>query len=102
MLWTCIGVFGAFKRNSDYNEALEIIIERLQGKGVKHIIPYIASAPLRKNIPEIGSRRLCESAYFNIDSEPAQHLRNELCKLQCYFSNTERQETPSGIEQSEY
>lgn len=54
----CFGLvlesWGPSRRNSDYNEALEIIIERLQGKGVKCIIPYIASAPLRKNIPEIG------------------------------------------------
>ncbi|EPS2039180.1 HNH endonuclease [Citrobacter braakii] len=96
----CFGLvlesWGPSKRNSDYNEALKIILERLQGKGVKRIIPYIASAPLRKNIPEIGGRRLCESSYFDIDSESAHYLRNELCKLQCYFSNTERRETPSG------
>ncbi|MEG2736755.1 MAG: HNH endonuclease signature motif containing protein [Hafnia sp.] len=96
----CFGLvlesWGPSKRNSDYNEALEIIIERLQGKGVKRIIPYIASAPLRKSIPEIWNRRLCDSGYFDIDSKPAQYLRNELCKLQRYFSNTERRETPSG------
>lgn len=96
----CFGLvlesWGPSRRNSDYNEALEIIIERLQGKGVKCIIPYIASAPLRKNIPEIGGRRLCETGYFDIDSESAHYLRNELCKMQCYFSNTERRGTSSG------
>ncbi|HGX3397491.1 TPA: HNH endonuclease [Enterobacter hormaechei] len=90
--------WGPANRNKDYNIALEYIIKRLIDSGVYDIKVYLISATLKKNIPNILDRSLHFSTLFNLccDENSISKKRNELCKLQAYFSSSGRKETPSG------
>ncbi|VFS25214.1 Uncharacterised protein [Enterobacter cancerogenus] len=50
--------WGPKDRNRDYNQALDLVIERLISFGVTRLKAYIASADLRENIPDIEDRKL--------------------------------------------
>ncbi|HHX3160715.1 TPA: hypothetical protein ACU8OA_005548, partial [Klebsiella pneumoniae] len=50
--------WGPVHRNKDYNVALDYIIERLIDSGVDKVVVYLASSPIRRNIPSIAERKI--------------------------------------------
>ncbi|MGV2811700.1 HNH endonuclease [Enterobacter cancerogenus] len=77
--------WGPKDRNRDYNQALDLVIERLISFGVTRLKAYIASADLRENIPDIEDRKLHNEEFVFFNSRPAKEIRLEIGRLQTFF-----------------
>lgn len=88
--------WGPTQRNKDYNSALELIIERLVKSGQEKIVVYLASLPLRRNMPTIAERRIHPNEYFNLTDGTPSEIRQELCRYQTHFSNKGKKDAPSA------
>ncbi|WP_072208546.1 HNH endonuclease [Pantoea dispersa] len=86
------------KNNPDYNKALTTIIERLKENGVKKIISFLASKPVRKSLPLPVDRLLYygEDQFFYLDKDDSETLRLKLCKQQKYFDSKSRTNIAKG------
>lgn len=88
--------WGPKDRNREYNQALDLVIERLNNIGVTKLKAYIASADLRENLPDVESRKLHKETFVHFNSRPAQEIRLEIGRLQAYFDKFGRREIPKG------
>ncbi|EOW0019778.1 HNH endonuclease, partial [Klebsiella pneumoniae] len=88
--------WGPVHRNKDYNVALDYIIERLIDSGVDKVVVYLASSPIRRNIPSIAERKIHPDEYFSLVGNNPSDIRQEMCRYQNNFSNTGKKDTPSG------
>lgn len=86
------------KNNPDYNKALMTIIERLKKNGVTKVMAFLASEPIRKNLPFPIDRVLYygEDQFFYLDKDDSETLRLKLCKEQKYFDSTSRTNVARG------
>ncbi|NWC66028.1 HNH endonuclease [Cedecea sp. P7760] len=88
--------WGPKDRNREYNQALDLIIERLIDIGVTKLKAYIASADLRENLPSVESRMLHKEEFVHFNSRAAQEIRLEIGRLQAFFDKVGRREIPKG------
>lgn len=88
--------WGPKDRNREYNQALDLIIERLINIGVTKLKAYIASADLRENLPNIENRKLHREEFIQFNLRPAQEIRLEIGRLQAFFDKVGRREIPKG------
>lgn len=88
--------WGPKDRNREYNQALDLIIERLINLGVTRLKVYIASADLRENLPDIEDRKLHKEEYVFFNSRPAKEIRLGIGRLQTYFDKIGRREISQG------
>jgi 5-methylcytosine-specific restriction enzyme A len=86
------------KNNPQYNEALKVIISRMQFKGIRKIDVFLASKPVINNFPDREFRRISNdgNGFFDIGGRQPEELRLELCRQQKYFSENGRKELPTG------
>lgn len=86
------------QNNPKYNEALKVIISRMQLKGIKKIDAFLASKPVIKSVPDSEARRLSNhtDGLFYIENKDPESLRLELCRQQKYFSESGRKEVAKG------
>ncbi|QOV77382.1 HNH endonuclease [Enterobacter asburiae] len=88
--------WGPKDRNREYNQALDLVIERLINIGVTKLKAYIASADLRENLPDIEGRKLHKDEFVHFDSRAAQEIRLEIGRLQAFFDKLGKREIPKG------
>ena len=88
--------WGPAHRNKDYNVALDYIIERLIDSGVNKVVVYLASSPIRRNIPSIAERKIHPDEYFSLVGNQHSDIRQEMCRYQTHFSSTGKKDSPSG------
>lgn len=71
---------------------------------VVKIDAFLASEPVLKHIPNKELRRLanCEDGKFYIENQQADNLRLELCRLQKFFSKTEKKKSHLEMEIKEF